>query len=86
MFSILLITSNDEQMPQSKKDKKKASTADRRTLKANTKRNRTFMPNSAGTTAAASDANRFPSLYAIKINAITMVEGSVPRMPPVFDP
>ena len=44
------------------------------------------MPNSAGTTAADLEAKSTFWFRAIKINAITIVDGRVPKMPPVFVP
>ena len=45
-----------------------------------------FIPISAGTTAAVRETKSVPLFNAIKINAIIMVEGSVPSIPPTFVP
>ena len=45
-----------------------------------------FIPISAGTTAAVRAAKSVPLFNAIKMNAIIMVEGSVPSIPPIFVP
>lgn len=49
-------------------------------------RNTRLIPISAGTTATDSEANCAPLSKAMKRNAMMMVEGSVPRIPPVFVP
>ena len=54
--------------------------------KAIIKRNITLNPSSAGTTEAASDAKDVPLFNAIKINATIIVDGSVPSIPPAFEP
>ena len=64
----------------------KASRVDLWTSKEKTKRKMILIPSSAGTTEAACDANCSLSLIAMKIKAMIMVEGSVPRMPPTFVP
>jgi len=46
----------------------------------------TLIPSSAGITTAASEAKSVPLLTAIKINAITRVDGRVPKIPPTFVP
>ncbi len=52
------------------------------------KKNRktTLIPISAGTTATDLEAKYTPLLRAIKKNAITIVDGRVPIMPPTFVP
>lgn len=44
------------------------------------------MPISAGTTVTALDANSTSLFNAIKRNAITILEGRVPTIPPTFVP
>ncbi len=45
-----------------------------------------FIPISAGTTAIESDAKVSPLFSAIKIYATTIVDGRLPKIPPVFVP
>ncbi len=45
-----------------------------------------FIPISAGITAAVREAKSVPLFNAIKMNAIIMVDGSVPSIPPTFVP
>lgn len=63
-----------------------ASSVDRWIRRANTKRKITFIPSSAGTTTAAFEANVSPFVIPMKRKAITMVDGSVPRIPPALVP
>ena len=62
------------------------NTVERWTKIAKINKKITLKPSSAGTTAAALDAKLFPLLIAIKTKATTIVEGSVPRIPPTFEP
>ena len=53
---------------------------------ANMTKNNTFIPNSAGITAAASEEKLISWLIAKNMRAITIVDGNVPRIPPIFVP
>ena len=53
---------------------------------AKRRRKMRLIPISAGTTATESAANMIPLSRAMKRNAMMMVEGSVPMIPPVFVP
>jgi len=59
---------------------------ERCTRRENRNRKIRLMPNSAGTTATDWDAKSIPLFNEIKRNAMTMVEGRVPKIPPIFVP
>ena len=86
MFSMWKTKSNDDNNAHMVNEIVKAITVERCTSNANRNRKIMLIPNSAGTTAADRDAKSTSLLMAMKINAMTIVEGRVPRMPPVFVP
>ena len=86
IYSILKKISKNERTVQILKVAMKAKMVDRWISIAKTKRNIILIPSSAGTTETARDANSSPSFIAMKINAMMIVEGSVPRIPPIFVP
>ena len=67
-------------------DTRKAIVVERWISNEKTKRNKTLIASSAGMTKAASDATVGPLEKAMKSKAITMVDGSVPMIPPILDP
>ena len=59
---------------------------DRFARRTKTQRNTRLMPIPAGVTAATSEAKTSPRFNPMKINAMTIVVGSVPIRPPIFVP
>ena len=65
---------------------KNAITTDLKTRIANITKNNMLIPNSAGITDADFEAKFISLFIAKKIRAITIVDGNVPRIPPIFVP
>jgi hypothetical protein len=85
-FSKLKIKSKSDNIVHMVNDPKNATYIERWTRSANNNRKITLIPNSAGTTAADLAAKSTFWFRAIKINAITIVDGRVPKIPPIFVP
>lgn len=86
MFVRSTITNTDDKIVHIVKDARNAAESDLNAASEKTTRNRMLMPSSAGTIAADVAAKSTPLLSEINRNAMTMVEGSVPTMPPILVP
>lgn len=64
----------------------RARVRDRDARRANKREKMMLMASSAGTTATDCEAKLRSLLREMKIKAITIVEGSVPRIPPILVP
>ena len=86
MFCRLKYHKINDNIVQTVKEQAKAMYIDLLINNTKINRNRRLIPISAGTTATELEAKITPLFNAMKIKATIMVEGKVPKIPPVFVP
>jgi hypothetical protein len=85
LFKLMMIINNDS-IIQIESEIKNAIITDLKTRIANITKNNMLIPNSAGITDADFEAKFTSLVIAKKTRAITIVDGNVPRIPPIFVP